>query len=95
MSLVLEELISDPHPMVRRKAAESYLRISKKPPIEKIIAMLGSEDRHEVSVARRLLERMPEDAFKRLVVALRNRFNVFVHGSIALMSQVSSIGDIL
>lgn len=84
--LVLEDLISDEHPLVRRKAAESYLRISRKPPVEKIIAMLSSQDRFEVGVARRLLERMPEAAFRDIVIK-SDQADVFIHGSIALMTR--------
>ena len=84
--LVLEDLVSDEHPLVRRKAAESYLRINKKPPIEKTIAMLGSQDRIEVSVARRLLQRMPEAAFRQTILTT-DQVDTFIHGSIALMTK--------
>ncbi|MEM9413228.1 MAG: hypothetical protein AAGA30_19115, partial [Planctomycetota bacterium] len=52
----LEKLIRDSSPLVRRKAAESYLRLGKLPPVNNIITMLGSKDKSEATVARRLLE---------------------------------------
>ena len=84
--LVLEDLMSDEDSLVRRKAAESYLRMEKKPPVEKIIAMLSSQDRSEVAVARRLLQRMPEESFSQLVLTT-DQVNAFVNGSIALMTK--------
>ncbi len=81
----LEKLIADSHPLVRRTAAESYLRIDQLPPLSRIMAMFTSNDRTEATVARRLLERVSADSYLADILSTED-LNVFVQGSIALLT---------
>lgn len=49
------ELLSDPHPMVRRQACESLVRAHRSVPFEYVAPLLKSDDRYETWAARRLL----------------------------------------
>ena len=81
----LEQLVSDSSPLVRRRAAESYFRIGEVPPLAKLIAMLGSKDRTEAAVARRLVERAPADSIEEQILKTEEPA-LFINGSIALMT---------
>ena len=81
----LTELLLDPHPRVRRLAAESFLRIHKTPAFEQLVPMLGSLDRVEAGVARRLLERIPLTNWKEEILQAENT-RVFIQGCLTLMT---------
>ena len=81
----LDKLISDKSPLVRRRAAESYLKIGRLPPTGKILAMLGSEDRTEATVARRLIEKAPVDSYEE-TINQTEELKLFVNGAIAILT---------
>lgn len=80
----LIELLDDGDRAVRRKACEALARADQAPPIDKILTLLGSDDRFEAFAARRILERMPVEDWRDRVLAAKNH-RVLVQGSLALM----------
>ncbi len=81
----LDRLITDKHPLVRRKAAESFFRLGELPPVEKVLSMLGSEDRTEVAVARRLIERAPVDSYQESILTTEET-GLFNNGAVAILT---------
>ncbi len=86
----LDQLISDNHPLVRRRAAESYFRLGQLPPVGKILAMLGSKDRTEALVARRLIERAPINSYQTNILKTEDT-TTFVNGSLAILTAYPTL----
>lgn len=86
----LEQLISDKSPLVRRKAAEAFMKIGKLPTTGKILAMLGSDDRTEATVARRLIEKAPLDTYEQAINSTEE-LTLFVNGAISIMTAKPSL----
>ena len=80
---VLNKLLSDPEPMVRRSAAEAMLTLGIEPEFSTLTTMLKSEDRTEASVARRLLERIPTVRWKDEILTTDEK-RLFIQGAVAL-----------
>ena len=86
----LDVLISDNHPLVRRRAAESYFRIGELPQLSKIMAMLGSKDRTESAVARRLIERAPANTYQQTILKTEDA-TTFINGAIAILTAYPTL----
>jgi putative heme-binding domain-containing protein len=80
----LIELLDDGDRTVRRKACEALARADQAPPLDKILGMLTSDDRFEAWSARRILERMPVEAWRDRVLAGKSH-RLLVQGGLALM----------
>ncbi|QDU78764.1 Cytochrome c [Polystyrenella longa] len=70
--LALESLLRDTDPMVARRACEAYVRLNQVPPKEPLIKLLSSEDRHVRFAARRSLEMIPAEQWKKDILASTN-----------------------
>ncbi|MEZ6049121.1 MAG: c-type cytochrome [Planctomycetaceae bacterium] len=66
--LALESLLRDADPMVARRACEAYVRLDQVPPVEPLVNLLASEDRHVRFAARRSLEMIPAESWKEAVL---------------------------
>ncbi len=86
----LATLIEDKSPVVRRRAAESYLRLNLQPELKSLYNLLGSKDKAESLAARRLLERMPLDSWRQQVLENQSN-NVFIQGSLAMMTAYPTV----
>ena len=80
---VLNELLADTEPMVRRAAAEAMLSLGVEPEFSTLKSLLASEDRTEAFVARRLLERIPSARWKEEILTTDDK-RVFIQGAAAL-----------
>ena len=80
---VLNQLLSDTEPMVRRAAAEAMLSLGTEPEFSALKTSLTSEDRTEAFVARRLLERIPSASWKEEILSTDDK-RLFIQGAIAL-----------
>ena len=80
----LVALLDDPQPVVRRLACEALVRAGQPAPKEKAIALLADPDRYVSWSARRLLERLPVDSWRRDVLKAESTRS-FLVGSVALM----------
>ena len=87
---VLNELIADESPLVRRKACESFMRLGIEPKLTAILPMLSSTDRVESMCARRLIERIPAEQWESDVFTTDDK-RLFIQGSIALMTADPSL----
>lgn len=76
--------LRDPDPTVRRQACESLVRGAFLPPPEPLLSLLADTDRAVAFSARLVLEQIPVEKWKRLVLEAREN-RVFVLGSLALM----------
>lgn len=81
----LGELMADPSPLVARMACESLCRTDARPEAAKVLPLLGSPDRNVAFAARKLLERLPADAWQQAVLESANK-RVFIIGSTALLA---------
>ncbi|MEL6105190.1 MAG: HEAT repeat domain-containing protein [Planctomycetota bacterium] len=82
----LETLLSDADLPVQRAAGESLLRAGELvTEVESVLPLLASDDRTLAFVGRRLLERLPPDAF-RSVVLEANDNRIAIVGMLALVS---------
>lgn len=80
----LVRLLSDPSPLVRRRACEAFVRNGLTPPVEPLLDMLASEDRFLRFAARLALERVPVEEWKEAVLKTTND-RVWLEGSLALL----------
>lgn len=80
----LVELLDDDEPLVRRVACESLVRTGHQPPLESLLPLLASTDRHEVFAARLLLETMPAENWSDELLASED-YRIFLQGATALM----------
>lgn len=80
----LVRLLEDPDRGVRRKACEALVRGGQRPPVEKLLPLLTSDDRFEAWAARRLLERIPLEAWRDQVLQTDNQ-RLLIQGGLALM----------
>lgn len=78
------ELVSDADPRVQRAACEALLRLEQSPPLESLLPLLASDDRYLVWSARRLLERIPAEAWKNKLLESDNQ-RLVIQGGFALM----------
>ena len=81
----LVELLSDPHPTVRRQACEGLVRCQHEPPLEAVLPLLGDKERFVASAARRLLEQVPIGKWRDEVLAAKIA-RVFNQGAVALLA---------
>ncbi|MFK7769930.1 MAG: HEAT repeat domain-containing protein [Mariniblastus sp.] len=87
---ILHEMVTDPSPVVRRAACESFMRIGKEPELASLIPMLQSTDRIESLSARRLIERMPVKNWEDDIFTTDNK-RLFIQGSVAMMTADPSL----
>ncbi|MFO0869017.1 MAG: HEAT repeat domain-containing protein [Pirellulales bacterium] len=80
----LIKLLRDSDGTVRRKAAESLVRIEGAVSLEQVRPLLAAEDRFESWAARRLLEQQPSSQWSDSVLSSPNP-RVLLQGSLALM----------
>jgi putative membrane-bound dehydrogenase-like protein len=76
--------LRDPDAAVRRQACESLVRGSFLPPPEPLLPLLADSDRAVAFSARLVLEQLPVERWKSLVLEAKN-VNTFLAGSIGLM----------
>jgi putative heme-binding domain-containing protein len=77
-------MLDDPDRLVRRKTCEALARSGGYAPWEKLVKLLGSDDRFEAYSARRLLERTPTDQWtSKVLTTTENR--LLVQGGLAWM----------
>lgn len=81
---ILTELVTDDSPIVRRAAAESFMRMGVNPELSAILPMLRSTDRIEAATARRLIERIPAEQWESEVFTTDDK-RLFINGAMALM----------
>ena len=79
-------LVNDDNPYVRRVACEACVRLELQPSFESLVPMLESENRIETLAARRVLERIPSDAWQAKVIETDSK-RLFINGAVALLSQ--------
>ena len=80
---VLNRLLEDSEPMVRRAAAEAMLTLGAEPEFSALVTLLKSADRTEAFVARRLLERIPSARWKEEILTTDDK-RLFIQGAVAL-----------
>ena len=80
----LIELLTDSDRAVRRKACEALARADQAPPLDRLLKMLSSDDRHEAWAARRVLERMPIESWRKEVLESTDH-RLLIQGGLALM----------
>ena len=93
----LVELLADADPNVRRLACASLARARHNPPLDKLLPLLAEPNRFVAWAARRTLEQLPIDAWKKTVLSSTNP-RVFIHGSVALLllgGDRATAGEIL
>jgi putative heme-binding domain-containing protein len=81
----LGELLGDADLLVQRKACESLARAAQKGPITKIVALLGSPDRHVACAARRAIEGIDRRQWQDEVLAAENK-RAFLNGAVSLLA---------
>ncbi len=90
IEMLLGNLLADTSPAVRRKAGESWMRMETLPPLPPVYAMLGSLDRAEAMVARRILEKVPVEQWENEIIN-SDELRLFTQGSVALMTAAPSL----
>lgn len=80
----LREMLTDGDRAVRRKACEALARSGETASWEELRKMLASDDRHEAWAARRLLERLPVDEWRREALSATDH-RLAVQGGLALV----------
>jgi len=80
----LQELLDDPDARVRRLAAESVVRGGYRPPVEKLVRLLGDPDRFVAWSAQRAIQQYPVDQWKSAVLNSKS-LGAFLQGGTALM----------
>ncbi|WP_425616336.1 HEAT repeat domain-containing protein [Anatilimnocola sp. NA78] len=80
----LIELLDDSDRFVRRSACEALSRADQAPPVDNLLKLLASDDRFEAWSARRLLERMPLEAWKKKTLDAPGH-RLLLQGGLALM----------
>lgn len=80
----LIEMLDDSDRFVRRSACEALSRGDQAPPVDKLLKMLASDDRYESWAARRLLERMPLQAWKKKIFDAPGH-RLLVQGGLAIL----------
>ncbi len=83
---VLTTLLSDDDARVRRAACESIARSGLQPDPNKLLLLLGEDDRFVANAARRLLETLPPNQWNQLVLADSTSTQAFLVGSVALIT---------
>ena len=87
---ILEKMVTDSSPIVRRLSCESFMRIGLEPKLSALIPMLQSTDRIESLSARRLLERIRIDKWDDDIFTTENK-RLFIQGSVAMMTAKPSL----
>ena len=90
----LLEMLYDENKTVRRKVCEALLRAGQDATLTKLTPALVSDDRFEAFAARRVLERLPTDAWKERVLTTSDQ-RLFIEGATALMIAKPSREDAL
>jgi putative heme-binding domain-containing protein len=85
----LVSMLDDADPSVRRRACESLVRGGLTAPVGKLIGLLQSEDRYEAWCARRLLEEIPSEQWKELLIDDENH-RLVIQSSLALLTAEPS-----
>ena len=79
------DALHDPDTDVRRTACETLIHHDAIPRFADLKPLLQSESRHEVLIARRLLERLPTDQWKNDALSKSADIRVFLESSLVLM----------
>ncbi len=77
-------MLADSDPQVQRVACESLVRAGLPMAPDKLIKLLGSEDRYVAWAARRAIEQLPVSAWRDTVLKSTDT-RVFLQGGLALM----------
>jgi putative heme-binding domain-containing protein len=80
----LRELLRDTDRLVRRRACEGLIRANQTVPFSTLTPLLTSDDRFESWAARRLLERMPVELWRKQILTA-DHHRLFINGSLALL----------
>ncbi|HZZ74243.1 MAG TPA: HEAT repeat domain-containing protein [Pirellulales bacterium] len=90
----LVRLLSDADPDVQRVACESLVRVNQQPPLDKLLPLLASPQRHLASAARNVLEQLPREEWQSTVLKSENQ-RVFLQGAVALLASNpdKAVGD--
>ncbi len=83
VGFLLGKLLADPHPIVRRRACEAFLRNGLEAPVEPLVAMLADPDRWLRFAARLALERVPAGKWESRVLGASN-VDVVLAGLLAM-----------
>ena len=78
-------MLADADAAVRRRVCEALLRAGQSAPFEKLTPVLASEDRFESWAARRLVERIPAEAWRQTILTTKEH-RLFIQGSVALLT---------
>ncbi|QDT01375.1 DUF7133 domain-containing protein [Adhaeretor mobilis] len=81
----LADMLADKDALVRRLACESFMRRGELPDAKAVLPLLADDDRFVAFAARRLLEKMPVEAWARTVLTSGND-QLFLNGSVALLT---------
>lgn len=81
---VLIELLDDPDALVRRIACESLTYLGETVAYEQIRPLLISDDRFEAAAARKLLEKIPTDEYRKSILTTDHQTE-FARGAVSLM----------
>ncbi len=87
---VLERLLSDDEPWVRRVACESLIRCNAAVAPQRLANSLRSLDQGEAFAARRLLERIPSEQWRDMILT-QNDPRIFLQGAAALLIAAPSL----
>ncbi len=80
----LIDLLQDPDRIVRRKSCEALVRAEQTAPATRLLSLLTSESRFESYAARRLLERVPSESWRNMILTTGDH-RLFIQGALALM----------
>jgi len=87
---LLADMLNDPSPLIRRRAAEGLLRFSRSVDYTKLTHMLRSVDRVEALAARRLLQRIPASKWAKELINSKDQ-RIFIQSAMALMAAEPSL----
>lgn len=88
-SSILNELIQDQDPNVKRQVCQSFLRLGEQPKAADLLTILSSSNRFDTVAARRLLGQIPSTKWLEQVLKTDNK-RTFINGSlVAVTSQPS------
>ena len=85
----LTELLDDDNQLIQRTACEAIARAGVVAPVDRLVALLGSQDRYIVSAARRALETQPTEGWEHAVLESPSD-RIFLNGSVALLTMEPS-----
>ena len=85
----LATLLDDEDQLVQRRACEAIARTGVVAPIDRLVALLGAQDRYLVAAARRAIQSQPIESWE-LAVLDSPSDRIFLNGSVALLQMEPS-----